>query len=63
MNFPTDGSLTSLKVSCNLFNVLGANAENAVLPKFDLMKGVPKVIQLMDLVEWGLGMRLSIELM
>ena len=40
LNFPIDGKLTSLKVFCHLFHVLGANAENAVLPKSVLMKGV-----------------------
>ena len=50
LNLPTDGSLTSLKVSCNWFHVLGANDENAVLPKSDFMRGVSRVIQLLDLM-------------
>ena len=49
-------------MSCNLFHVLGANAENAVLPKSVLMKGTPKVIQPVDLMEWGMDLKLSIEL-
>ena len=62
LKVPIDGSSTSFKEYCNLFHVLGANAEKAVLPKSDLLKGVSKVIKSADLVEWGFDLRISIEL-